>query len=476
MTTNSPRRYPVVKRVALMALVFLTLLLLLQVAVFARWKGSGAGGCGAFLDSVAQAEAGDVLAPMIPARSSGGAVITKSVTIQGGWLANPSCDEPNQTFPDPADALAAGFTHDPDTPSTLFHDAGPVLEIDHEGSLTIENMALRSDGPVASGGGIHGVIDNGAHVILDSVVISGAVASGAGGGLYLEVRGGSTLEIRDSQFFGNQAAQGGGFEIQVYDDSTVIMENSQVHDNSAPGGGAGGRIVVESGTISLTHNSFYGNSPANALDIVATGYGSASIWLDGNLFEGQLEPGPGELTVRGRNPELGGNNFNPCTVYNVAGGDAIDFLDIQAVAGRWQAPGAYDARYDVAPPARPDGVIGIEDVQATAGRFGDSCYRSLITEVELQGGDYAVYFATFGYTPQAPPPSWGHHVHFFFNTVPPEQAGVPGSGPWFAYGGGSPFTGYSQYDRPAGATRMCILVANPDHSIRLDTGNCFDLP
>jgi hypothetical protein len=47
------------------------------------------------------------------------------------------------------------------------------------------------------------------------------------------------------------------------------------------------------------------------------------------------------------------------------------------------------------------------------------------------------------------------------------------------YGGPSPFTGYSFADRPFGpdgAEQMCILVANPDHSVRLGTGNCVKLP
>lgn len=51
-----------------------------------------------------------------------------------------------------------------------------------------------------------------------------------------------------------------------------------------------------------------------------------------------------------------------------------------------------------------------------------------------------------------------------------------GSGPWFVYGGPSPFTGYGAADRPLGATRLCVLVANPDHSIILGSGNCVDLP
>jgi hypothetical protein len=68
------------------------------------------------------------------------------------------------------------------------------------------------------------------------------------------------------------------------------------------------------------------------------------------------------------------------------------------------------------------------------------------------------------------------HVHFFFNTVSVEQAGSPGSGPWYLYGGPRPFTKYSEADRPADATQMCALVANNNHSIIPGSGNCMNLP
>src|SRR5690606_12425507 len=68
------------------------------------------------------------------------------------------------------------------------------------------------------------------------------------------------------------------------------------------------------------------------------------------------------------------------------------------------------------------------------------------------------------------------HVHFYFNTVPQEQAGHPGRGPWKLYGGPRPFEGYKTNDRPAAATQLCIRVANADHSIQFDSGNCYTLP
>jgi hypothetical protein len=85
---------------------------------------------------------------------------------------------------------------------------------------------------------------------------------------------------------------------------------------------------------------------------------------------------------------------------------------------------------------------------------------------------YVVEYATYAYTEQLP----GVHVHFFFDTVAPENAGLPGSGPWIVYGGPRPFTGYTLADRPAGASRMCALVANEDHSVQPGSGNCAVLP
>jgi hypothetical protein len=104
--------------------------------------------------------------------------------------------------------------------------------------------------------------------------------------------------------------------------------------------------------------------------------------------------------------------------------------------------------------------------------------QARINNITLQYDLYAVDFETFGFEPR-----FGDmHVHFFFNTVNPEDAGIPGSGPWQVYPasqdqpGTSPFTMLGVNDRPDGATQMCILVANPDHSVQLNTGNCFDLP
>lgn len=98
--------------------------------------------------------------------------------------------------------------------------------------------------------------------------------------------------------------------------------------------------------------------------------------------------------------------------------------------------------------------------------------QARITGITVSGGRYVVDYQVFGYTPALP----GRHVHFFFDTVSVANAGVPGKGPWFLYAGPEPFTGYKVSDKPSAANQMCILVANSNHSIVEDTGNCMDLP
>jgi serine/threonine protein kinase len=85
---------------------------------------------------------------------------------------------------------------------------------------------------------------------------------------------------------------------------------------------------------------------------------------------------------------------------------------------------------------------------------------------------YVVEYETFEYTEALP----GVHVHFFFDTVSVEQAGMPGSGPWKLYGGPRPFSGYRSTDRPQNASQLCALVANANHSIQVGSGHCFPLP
>ncbi|MBT7989154.1 MAG: protein kinase [Anaerolineae bacterium] len=95
-----------------------------------------------------------------------------------------------------------------------------------------------------------------------------------------------------------------------------------------------------------------------------------------------------------------------------------------------------------------------------------------MTSISLDGSTYVVEYETFEYTEALP----GMHVHFYFNNYTQSQVGAGGGGNWKVYGGPRPFRQYTTANRPASATQMCAIVANPNHTIILDTGNCLDLP
>jgi len=96
----------------------------------------------------------------------------------------------------------------------------------------------------------------------------------------------------------------------------------------------------------------------------------------------------------------------------------------------------------------------------------------VITGIRVEGNLYIVDYEVHNLDDSM-------HVHMFFNTVSPEQAGSPGQGPWkltWNTYGNPPFTQYGIANRPVGATQMCSLVAHSNHTVILGTGNCVDLP
>lgn len=98
----------------------------------------------------------------------------------------------------------------------------------------------------------------------------------------------------------------------------------------------------------------------------------------------------------------------------------------------------------------------------------------VITGIHLNNNTYVVDYEVHNF-----PASPQLHVHMFFNTVSPAQAGMPGLGPWkLTWGqyGDPPFTQYGVANKPANATQMCSLVANANHTVQQGTGNCVDLP
>jgi hypothetical protein len=102
--------------------------------------------------------------------------------------------------------------------------------------------------------------------------------------------------------------------------------------------------------------------------------------------------------------------------------------------------------------------------------------RVTITGIELNGGAYEVEYEA-NFEPVIGGDAENLHIHFYFDTIGVEEAGLPGSGPWILYDVPSPFTGYGEADRPEEATQMCATVADVGHNLVSDrVFHCMDLP
>lgn len=101
-----------------------------------------------------------------------------------------------------------------------------------------------------------------------------------------------------------------------------------------------------------------------------------------------------------------------------------------------------------------------------------------IDEITAEGNSYAVSFTPFNFTPLIGTGPQDYHIHFFWNTLEPQNAGTngPDPGDWFLYDGASPFNGWTFGDRPPEATQMCALVADAAHGVTVGSGNCVTLP
>jgi hypothetical protein len=115
---------------------------------------------------------------------------------------------------------------------------------------------------------------------------------------------------------------------------------------------------------------------------------------------------------------------------------------------------------------------------------------ALITGIELEGDRYIVDYDTVGFRPLIHGDDPGatehdHHVHFFFDSTAPANAGVNGTpaGSWEVWGlqrggGALRFDEFTTGDA-AGARNLCVAVATSGHAVVDDaarSGNCVELP
>lgn len=109
----------------------------------------------------------------------------------------------------------------------------------------------------------------------------------------------------------------------------------------------------------------------------------------------------------------------------------------------------------------------------------------VIDEITEEDGGLVVAYTTVGYQPRIEGSGTDRfHVHFFYDTVPVENAGVPGRGPWIVWDL-DPDGRFLLHDVPAvqrdqipsRATQLCAVVGTHDHRLDEDPKpSCKDLP
>ncbi|MDZ7673984.1 MAG: Hsp70 family protein [Acidimicrobiales bacterium] len=112
---------------------------------------------------------------------------------------------------------------------------------------------------------------------------------------------------------------------------------------------------------------------------------------------------------------------------------------------------------------------------------------AFIGEVVVEGDRYVAGYETVGFEPLifvdgTQGSADDHHVHFFFDTTSPDNAGSNGNPPgqWELWdrpkgGGELRFDAFAVSDRGE-AGQLCVVVADASHAVDPDSGNCVPLP
>ncbi|MCB0035838.1 MAG: right-handed parallel beta-helix repeat-containing protein, partial [Anaerolineales bacterium] len=307
---------------------------------------------------------------------------------------------------------------------------------------------------------------NGSKLTIEDSQFTNNTASDNGGGLYVVLQNGSQMVIDNSWFTDNDAPFGGAIEIHVDETSELLIKNSHFASNRTTltsGSGGAGHLVIQGGTVNIMDTVFDDNRAGKIGGGLYVEMQGGSLMIKSTLFannESTTSPGTAGsgLYVENSGAEDATLHLVNTTFTNNIG--APQFQTSQTGAGVLNTTN-YDQQV----------FVPLNTNMATP-----SLEYARILSVELDSNyNYLIHFDT-NFTPNTA----ATHLHFFFDTVAQDQAGIPASpSNWKLYGGASPFTGYSFRDRPftaTGAEKICVLVANADHSIRLDTGNCVKLP
>lgn len=198
--------------------------------------------------------------------------------------------------------------------------------IDNYGALTITYSTL--SGNVASGSGGGAYINPGSTLNISNSTVANNRASGIGAGLDSD---GGTMTITYTTVIGNVGANGGG----IYSSGTLTMGHSLVVGNTA---GTGANISAPAGTSTSQGYNIFGSSAG------FTGNGTTDISFTGNLVDIVQTSGGAAVLADNGGPTRTIALIVGSTAYLGGGANPGGLLDQRGLArGTTVSVGAYDA-------------------------------------------------------------------------------------------------------------------------------------
>jgi molecular chaperone DnaK len=102
-----------------------------------------------------------------------------------------------------------------------------------------------------------------------------------------------------------------------------------------------------------------------------------------------------------------------------------------------------------------------------------------IDEITREGDVFVARYTTVGYDPKVQGGPESRHIHFYFDTLPVDQAGIPAPPNWVVYdtdAEGNLIYRFEASTVPPGATKLCASVANVNHGLDDHLQHCVALP
>jgi len=191
-------------------------------------------------------------------------VITKSITIRGGYTTT-------NDFADPSDPVANPTTLDAEGQRRVLYATGDI-------SPTIEGLRLTGGDATGLGGGTGG--------------------TDAGGGVYVIT---ATATISNNQVFNNTADYGGGLFL---DYSNATLSDNTITSNTASGGGG---LSLNHSNATLSGNTVVSNTATADYGGGLSAYGSDATLISNTITSNTAQDGGGGLFLYESDATLNGN-------------------------------------------------------------------------------------------------------------------------------------------------------------------------